>query len=47
LNITLFAPLYKITKVTTLTDDNYVIKFNKEKKMALEELGRELEKKFK
>jgi hypothetical protein len=31
-----------MTKVTTLTDDNYVIKFNKEKKMALEELGREL-----
>ncbi len=37
-------PLYKITKVTTFADDNYVIKFNKEKKMALEELGRELEK---
>jgi hypothetical protein len=37
-------PLYKITKVTTFADDNYVIKFNKEKKVALEELGRELEK---
>jgi hypothetical protein len=43
LNITLFAPLYKITKVTNFTDDIYVIKF----KMALEELGRELEKKIK
>ena len=37
-------PLYKITKVTTFADDNYIIKCNKEKKMALEELGRELEK---
>ena len=38
-------PLYKITKVTTFADDNYVIKSNKEKKMvALEELGKELEK---
>ena len=37
-------PLYKITKVTTFADDNYIIKSNKEKKMALEELGRELEK---
>jgi hypothetical protein len=39
---TLFIrPLYKITKVATVADDNYV---NKEKKMALEELGREIEK---
>jgi hypothetical protein len=37
-------PLYKITKVTTFADDNYVVKFNKEKKMALEELRKELEK---
>ena len=37
-------PLYKITKVTTFADDNYVVKFNKEKKMALEELKKELEK---
>ena len=37
-------PLYKITIVTTFADDNYVIKFNKEKKVALEELGKELEK---
>ena len=37
-------PLYKITKVTTFADDNYIIKCNKEKKIALEELGRELEK---
>ena len=37
-------PLYKITKVTTFADDNYVVKFNKDKKMALEELKKELEK---
>jgi hypothetical protein len=37
-------PLYKITKVTTFADDNYVVKFNKEKKMALDELRKELEK---
>ena len=37
-------PLYRITKVTTFADDNYIIKCNKEKKIALEELGRELEK---
>jgi hypothetical protein len=37
-------PLYKITKFTTFADDNYVVKFNKEKKMALEELKKELEK---
>jgi hypothetical protein len=37
-------PLYKITKVTTFADDNYVVKFNKDKKMALEELRKELEK---
>jgi hypothetical protein len=37
-------PLYKITNVTTFADDNYIIKYNKEKKMALEELRRELEK---
>ncbi len=37
-------PLYKITKATTFADDNYMVKFNKEKKMALEELKKELEK---
>ncbi len=37
-------PLYKITKVTTFADDNYVVKFNKEKKMALEELKKNLRK---
>jgi hypothetical protein len=37
-------PLHKITKVTTFSDDNYIIKFNNEKKIAREELGRELEK---
>jgi hypothetical protein len=37
-------PLYRITKVTTFADDNYIIKCNKEKKIALKELGRELEK---
>jgi hypothetical protein len=40
----LIRPLYRITKVTTFADDNYIIKCNKEKKIALEELGRELEK---
>jgi hypothetical protein len=34
--------LYKITKVTTFADDNYVIKSNKEKKKAREELGKEI-----
>jgi hypothetical protein len=38
------ATLQNNKNVTTFPDDNFVIKFNKEKKVALEELGKELEK---
>ena len=37
-------PLYDIEKLTTFADDNYVVECNKEKRVALEELGRRLGK---
>jgi hypothetical protein len=37
-------PLYDIEKLTTFADDNYVVESNTDKKIALEELGKRLEK---
>ena len=37
-------PLYDFEKLTTFADDNYIIERNNNKKIALEELGRRLEK---
>jgi hypothetical protein len=37
-------PLYDVEKLTTFADDNYVVERNKDKKIALEQLGRRLEK---
>ncbi len=37
-------PLYKITKITTFIDDNYVVKYKNIKKIVLEELGMVLKK---
>jgi hypothetical protein len=37
-------PLYDIEKLTTFADDNYVVECNKEKRVALEELGKRLGK---
>ena len=37
-------PLYEIEKITTFADDNYIVSLHKNKKIALKELERKLEK---
>ena len=37
-------PLYDIEKITTFADDNYILSFHEEKKTALEDLRRKLER---